>query len=166
MTTIAKPARAPGKSQFFLWSLRQAPRLVARSAEACRARPLAPRQARQDQARAGDRPHPRNARGAGRLPDRHRAGLRHRRGRDGAVVAARRARRRHARLGELRRRLGHRRRQAAEARRRAHASRPPTASCPISRRSISTATWSSPGTARPRACACRTATSSRPTARG
>ena len=32
-------------------------------------------------------------------------------------------------------------------------------------RSTSTATWSSPGTARPRACACPTATSSRPTAR-
>ena len=32
-------------------------------------------------------------------------------------------------------------------------------------RSISRATWSSPGTARPRACASRTATGSRPTAR-
>ena len=52
--------------------------------------------------------------------DRHRAGLRHRRGRDGDVVAARRRARRHARLGELRRRLGDRRRQAAEAERRAH----------------------------------------------
>ena len=47
----------------------------------------------------------------------HRAGLRHRRGRDGAVVAARRARRRCADLGELRRRLGDRRGQAAQARR-------------------------------------------------
>ena len=48
---------------------------------------------------------------------------------------------------------------------RPQASRPPTASCPTSPRSISTATWSSPGTAPPPACACRTATSSRPTAR-
>ena len=75
------------------------------------------------------------------------------------------ARRRHGRLGKLRRRLGHRCGQAAEARRRAHHQGRPMANCPISRRSISTATWSSPGTARPRACACRTATSSRPTAR-
>ena len=81
------------------------------------ARPLAPRQARQGQARAGDRAHPRSPRGAGRLPDRHRAGLRHRRRRDGAVVAARRARRRHGRLGEFWRGLGHRCRQAAQARR-------------------------------------------------
>ena len=35
-----------------------------------------------------------------------------------------------------------------------------TASCPISPRSISQPTWSSPGTAPPRACACRTATGS------
>ena len=53
--------------------------------------------------------------GPGRLPHRHRAGLRHRRGRDGAVVAARRAAGHHAGLGILRRRLGHRRRQAAQA---------------------------------------------------
>ena len=50
-------------------------------------------------------------------PHRHRPGLRHRRGRDGAVVAARRPAGDDARLGELRRGLGDRRRQAAEARR-------------------------------------------------
>ena len=65
----------------------------------------------------------------GRLPHRHRAGLRHRRGRDGDVVDARRARRRHARLGELRRGLGHRRRQAAQARRTPASSTRLTASC-------------------------------------
>ena len=42
-------------------------------------------------------------------------GLRYGRGRNGALVAARRARRRRARLGELRRRLGRRRRQGAQA---------------------------------------------------
>jgi hypothetical protein len=88
------------------------------------------------------------------LPHRHRAGLRHRRGRDGAVVAARRARRRHAGLGKLRRGLGHRRRQAAEAEGRAQVIAP-YGELPDLARSISTATWSSPGTARPRACACR-----------
>ena len=51
----------------------------------------------------------------GRLPDRHRAGLRHRRGRDGDVVDAGRAPRHHDRVGILRRRLDHRRRQAAQA---------------------------------------------------
>ena len=42
------------------------------------------------------------------------------------------ARRRHGRLGKLRRGLGHRCGQAAEARRCAHASRRPMANCPIS----------------------------------
>ena len=37
--------------------------------------------------------------------------------------------------------------------------------CPISPRSTSTTTWSSPGTAPPPACACRTPTGSPPTAR-
>ena len=76
------------------------------------------------------------ARGPGRLPHRHRAGLRHRRGRDGAVVAARRAAGDHAGLGIVRRGLGHRRRQAAQAQGRRRCSRRPTASCPTSRRSI------------------------------
>jgi phosphoserine aminotransferase len=40
-----------------------------------------------------------------------------------------------------------------------------TASCRIFRPSISTATWSSPGTAPPRACACRTPISFPPTGR-
>ena len=61
------------------------------------------------------------ARGAGRLPDRHRSRLRYRRHGDGALVAARRARRRCARLGELWARLGDRRREAAQASRRARA---------------------------------------------
>ena len=40
------------------------------------------------------------------------------------------------------------------------------AGCPTSPRSISPATWCSPGTAPPPACACRTATGSPPTAQG
>ena len=132
MTTPAAPGRSAGKPQFLLRSLRQAPRLVAGGAEGRRARPLAPRQDRQGQAQAGHRPHARSAAGAGRLPHRHRAGLRHRRRRDGAVVAARRARRRRAGLGKLRPRLGHRRGQAAQAQGRRARSRPTTASCPTS----------------------------------
>ena len=100
-----------------------------------------------------------------RLPHRHRAGVRYRRGRDGAVVAARRAARHHAGLGILRRRLGQRRPERAEAQGRSPSSRRPTANCPISPRSTGRPTWSSPGTARPRACASRTATGSRPTGR-
>ena len=46
------------------------------------------------------------------------------------------------------------------------ASRRPTASCPICPRSIPSPTSCSPGTARPRACACRTPTGSRRTAKG
>ncbi len=67
------------------------------------------------------------------LPRRHRARLRHRRLRDGDVVDARRAPRRHAGLGELRPGLGHRRDQAAEARRLPRPDRRPTARCPTSR---------------------------------
>ena len=57
-------------------------------------------------------------------PHRHRPRLRHRRGRDGAVDAARRPAGDPARLGELRRRLGDRRGQAAEARRDGGQARP------------------------------------------
>ena len=121
MTAPAAPGRPAGQSQLLLWSLRQASRLVAGCAQRCRARPLAPRQDRQGQAQAGDRPHPRGARRARRLPDRHRAGLRYRRRRDGAVVAARRPRPVDVLAWEmLRRRLGDRRRQAAQAHGRAH----------------------------------------------
>ena len=101
----------------------------------------------------------------GRLSHRHHARLRHRRGRNGALVAARRARRRRARLGELRRRLGHRRRQAVEAQGRAHAEGALRRAARSRPRSISTTTSSSPGTARPRACAFPTPTGSPPTAR-
>ena len=145
-------AKRPG------WSLQALTDAVART--------LAPLQDRQGEAQARHRSHPRSARSARRLPHRHRAGLRHRRGRDGAVVAARRAPGHHAGLGIVRRRLGHRRRQAAQAQGRRRCSRPPTASCPISPRSISRPTSSSPGTAPPPACACPTPTGSRPTAQG
>ena len=53
-----------------------------------------------------DRPDARSARRSRRLPHRHHPRLRHRRGRDGAVVAAGRAPGRHAGVGKLRRRLG------------------------------------------------------------
>ena len=91
---------------------------------------------------------------AGRLPDRHRAGVRHRRGRNGAVVAARRAAGHHARLGILRRRLGQRHRQGVEAQGRHRAAWPAMARFPILPRSIWRPTSSSPGTAPPPACAC------------
>ncbi len=101
-----------------------------------------------------------------RLPHRHRARVRYRRGRDGAVVAARRAARHHAGLGILRRRLGHRRRQGAEAQGR-HRPQGAVRRAAGSRQGrLVDATSSSPGTARPRACACRMPTGSPPTAQG
>ena len=84
---------------------------------------------------------------------RHRSGLRYGCGRNGHVVAAGRARRRHAGLGKLRRGLGHRCGEAAEAQGRAQAAGALWRACRISPASISTTMWSSPGTARPRACA-------------
>ena len=80
------------------------------------ARPVAPVGARQGASSGGDRAHARAAATAVRLSARHRPRVRHGRGGDGALVAARPASRHHARLGKLRRRLGHRRAQAAEAR--------------------------------------------------
>ncbi len=107
--------RAAGRSALLLRPLRQAPRLEPLSPHRRRSRTLAPIEDRQGEAQARDRSHPRGARSPRRLPHRHRAGLRHRRGRDGAVVAARRATGHHARLGIVRRRLGERRRQGAQA---------------------------------------------------
>ena len=113
--------RSPCERVLFFRPLRQAPRLDPHSSPRCGARALASRQDRQSQAQACDRSHARSPRRSRRLSHRHHAGLRHRRGRNGALVAARRARRRCSRLGELRRRLGHRRRQGAQAQGRAHA---------------------------------------------
>ena len=100
-----------------------------------RARPLAPREGGKERLKAViDR-----SRALLGMPAdwqaRHRAGLGHRRDRDGDVVAARRAARGRARLGELRPGLGHRRDEAARARR-ARARAPSTASCPISQRRL------------------------------
>ena len=113
--TNAMPGVRPADPALLVRPLRQAPRLDPASPHRRRSRPLAPRQARQGEAQARDRPDPRGPGRAGRLPHRHRARLRHRRRRDGAVVAARRPRRSTCWPGKLRRRLGHRRRQAAEA---------------------------------------------------
>ena len=79
----------------------------------------------------------RDPRHARRLAARHRPGLGHRRRRDGAVVAARRPRRRRVGVRELFRGLGDRRRQAVEAARCAGADGAVRRSCPISPRSIS-----------------------------
>ena len=90
MTNPAMPAARPANPNFSSGPCAKRPGWSLDALPDARARPLAPRQDRQGQAQAGHRPHPRGARSAGRLPHRHRAGLRHRRGRDGAVVAARR----------------------------------------------------------------------------
>ena len=127
---------------------------------------LAPLQDRQSEAQARHRSHPRGAGSPRRLPHRHRAGLRYRRRRDGAVVAARRRGLSPCWPGNRSAKAGSRDvDKAAQACRTSPSSRRPMASCPICRRSISTATWSSPGTAPPPACACPTATGSPPTAK-
>ena len=134
MTTATKPAIAPGRYAFLLRPLRQAPRLVPEKPGKRVPRPLAPRQGRQGAPEARHRQDQDAARPAARLPLRHRAGLRHRRLRDGDVDHAGSARRRCAGLGELRRGLGDRRHQAAQAQGPAHHRRPSTASCPTSRK--------------------------------
>ena len=103
------------------------------------------------------------------LPEEHRialvAGLRHRRLRDGDVVPPRRARHRPARLGELRRGLADRRARPVEAPGPADPARR-VRRLPDLARCRPNATRCSPGTAPPRACACRTATGSPTGARG
>ncbi len=128
--TGTKPGVRPVDPALLVRPLRQAPRLEPASPHRRRTRTLAPIQDRQGEAQARHRSHPRRAGNPGRLPHRHRAGLRYRRGGDGAVVAAGRAARHHAGLGKLRRRLGHRRREAAQAEGRHACSRRPMATCP------------------------------------
>ncbi len=112
-------------SRVLLGSLRQAPGLDRRGGRRPRLpRPQPPRRQAEGPAQGRHRPHRPPARRPRRLPRRHRPRLRHRRLRDGDVVAARRPPRRHAGLGELRRGLGHRRDQAAQARRRPRAHGP------------------------------------------
>ena len=134
-------------------ALAQKSRLVAKEPRSALGRSHRAKR-RQGAAEACDRPDPR---GAGSSPTISSASCRPptpapSRWRCGRMLGARGVDA--AGLGELWQGLGHRRRQAAQARRRAHARGPLRRSCPISPRSISTTTWSSPGTAPPRACAC------------
>src|SRR5260370_1236191 len=117
----ARPAAA--RSALLLRSLRQTSRLEPLGPHRRTSRTLAPLENWQSQAQACDRA---DARGAGsprQLPHRHRAGFRHRRGRDGALVDARRAAGHHARVGIVRRRLGHRCHQGAQTSKRDAAQR-------------------------------------------
>ena len=100
-----------------------------------------------------------------RLPARHRPRLRHRRDGDGDLVAARPAAGDDAGVGELRRGLGDRCRQATQARRR-YPHRRLWRDRGSSPTSIRHRTSSSPGTARPAACAFPMPTGSRPIATG
>ena len=119
--TIETPAARPANACFSSGPCAKRPGWTPDSPQRRRAWPFASREDRQGQTQTRDRPDPRGARRPGRLPHRHHARLRHRRGRDGAVDPARRAWRRCASLGEFRRRLGHRRRQAAQDQGRPHA---------------------------------------------
>ena len=89
--TTATPGVRPAVPHFSSGPCAKRPGWSLSSPQQRRPRPLAPRQDRQGEAQARHRPDPRGAGGPRRLPHRHRPGLRHRRGRDGAVVAARRA---------------------------------------------------------------------------
>src|SRR5437588_467166 len=82
--------RAAGLPAFLFRPLRQAPRLEPASPHRRCPRTLSPLENRQGQAQARHRSHARGARSSGRLPHRHRTGLRHRSRRNRAVVAARR----------------------------------------------------------------------------
>src|SRR5919197_693344 len=80
--------RAAARSALLLGSLRQAPRLEPLLAHRRASRTLAPLENRQSEAQTRDRSDARSARSPRHVPHRHRAGLRHRRGRNGAVVHA------------------------------------------------------------------------------
>ena len=118
-----KPGLRPANPRFSSGPCAKRPGWTLSRARRRAPRPQPPRRRAQGAAQGGHRPLPRRARHAGRLAPRHRPRLRHRRGRDGALVAARRARRRRAGLGELLQGLGHRRPEAAQAEGRAGARR-------------------------------------------
>ena len=113
---MPKPNLRPRAPAILLRPDGQAAGLVGGGAGGGLPRPLASLQAGQGEAGRGAGSQPRDPRPAGGLPDRHRPGLRYRRRRDGALVAAGRPRRRCAGLGGLRQGLGQRYRPAAEAR--------------------------------------------------
>ena len=128
----ASEAASP-QPQFLLRTLRQAAGLVAAGARRRAAGPKSPRRRAEGAAGGGDRAVARAARHAGRLAARHRARLRHRRGRDGALVAARRPPGRYPLFREFFQGVGDRRGQAAQARRRARSRsrlRRPAGPCP------------------------------------
>ena len=155
--TIAMPGVRPAIPHFSSGPCAKRPGWSLTALTDAAARTLAPVETRQGEAQARHRPDPRSPGSAGRLQDRHRAGLRHRRRRDGVVVDARRAAGHRAGLGILRRRLGHRHRETAQAE--GHQS-PEGAVWRIAgsvQGRFRRPTWYSPGTAPPRACACRTA---------
>ena len=114
--------RSARQSALLVGALHQASRLVARTGSKGALLGRNHRARDQGEARACA-PRTRELLSCRRLPRGDRARVRHRRGRDGAVVAARPARRRRARLGRVQPRLGHRHRRAAQARRRARAAR-------------------------------------------
>ena len=107
--------RAAGRSALLVRPLCQAPRLDPPSPQRRVPRPFAPRERWQGEAQARHRRDARRAGSPGGLPHRHRAGFRHRRGRDGDVVDARGPSGHDDLVGILRRRLGDRRCQAAQA---------------------------------------------------
>ena len=158
------PACARG-AVFLVRTLRQTSRLVPASSQACHARPLAPRKARQGPAEAGDR----LTREVLQVPEEYRIGIVPASD-TGAVemalwsMLAPRAVDMLAweSFGEgwvtdVVKQLKLKDARVIEA---AYGELPDLA------RSIRTATWSSPGTARPRACAFPTPISSPPTAQG
>ena len=118
-----KPTKRPERPYFSSGPCAKRPGWSLRALKRRLPRPVPSLEGRQGQARRGDRTQPRSAAHARRLAPRHRAGLRHRRHGDGALVAAGPPRRRRARLGVLRPGLGHRHHQAAQPDRRPHARR-------------------------------------------
>ena len=130
-------------------------------------RPLASLERRQSAAQTGDRAHPRGPGSSGEPSRRHRAGVRHRRRRDGAVVAARRPRRRSPGLGKLSARAGSATSSSSSSCKDARILKAPYGELPdLAPGRFHAMMWCSPGTAPRRACACPMPTGSPPTAQG
>ena len=154
----AMPGRAAGRPHFSSGPCAKRPGWSLQALTDAVSRPLAPREDRQGASSSARIDLTREVLEVpADYPHRHRAGLRHRRRRDGAVVAARRAAGRPCWPGRASAKAGSPTSSSSSSSRTRRVLKAPYGELPdLAKVDCDDATSSSPGTAPPRACACRT----------